>query len=101
MVNMIWRGWRGFAKFRKRSRKGLLFPAFQFISITNDCNLSCQGCWVSSKGHKEYMPVDKIQSIIDAGKRQGSYFFGILGGEPLMHKQILPIFNSNPDCYFQ
>jgi MoaA/NifB/PqqE/SkfB family radical SAM enzyme len=47
------------------------------------------------------MPLHKIQSIIDAGKRQGSFFFGILGGEPLMHKQLLQIFSDNPDCYFQ
>jgi MoaA/NifB/PqqE/SkfB family radical SAM enzyme len=47
------------------------------------------------------MPLEKIQSIIDAGKRQGSYFYGILGGEPLMYKQLLGVFNDNPDCYFQ
>lgn len=79
----------------------MLFPAFQFISITNDCNLRCQGCWVSANGHKEYMPIQKIQFLVDAGKRQGSFFYGILGGEPLMHKQLHEIFNNNPDCYFQ
>jgi MoaA/NifB/PqqE/SkfB family radical SAM enzyme len=47
------------------------------------------------------MPVEKIQSVIDAGKKQDSYFYGILGGEPLMHKQLLSVFSSNPDCYFQ
>jgi MoaA/NifB/PqqE/SkfB family radical SAM enzyme len=98
---MVWRGWKGFIRFRRRRKKGLLFPAFQFISITDDCNLRCQGCWVTSNGHREYMPLHKIQSVIDAGKRQGSFFFGILGGEPLMHKQLLSIFKDNPDCYFQ
>ncbi len=101
LINMVWRGWKGFRRFRRRRKKGLLFPAFQFISVTNDCNLRCQGCWVSTNGHKEYMSPQKIQSVIDAGKRQGSYFFGILGGEPLMHKQLLSIFNDNPGCYFQ
>src|SRR5512133_10607 len=101
LINMVWRGWKGFLRFRRRKKKGLLFPAFQFISVTNDCNLRCQGCWVSTSGHKEYMHPEKIQTIIDAGKRQGSYFFGILGGEPLMYKQLTGIFKDNPDCYFQ
>jgi len=47
------------------------------------------------------MQPEKINSIIDAGKRQGSYFFGILGGEPLMHKQLTGIFKEHPDSYFQ
>jgi MoaA/NifB/PqqE/SkfB family radical SAM enzyme len=101
LVNMVYRGLLGFIKFRKRRKKGLIFPAFQFISITNDCNLRCQGCWVSADGHKEYMQPEKINSLIEAGKRQGSYFFGILGGEPIMHKQLTDIFSSHPDCYFQ
>jgi MoaA/NifB/PqqE/SkfB family radical SAM enzyme len=101
LFNMVWKGFVGFIKFRRRRKKGLLFPAFQFISITNDCNLRCQGCWVSTAGSGEYMQPDKINSIIEAGKRQGSYFFGILGGEPLMHRQLTDVFINHPDCYFQ
>ena len=32
---------------------------------------------------------------------QGNYFFGIVGGEPFMHADILEIFRRHPDCYFQ
>src|SRR6185295_14632632 len=28
-------------------------------------------------------------------------FFGILGGEPFMHPQLLDLFAAHPDCYFQ
>lgn len=101
MVNMVWRGWRGFGTFRKHRDKGMLFPAFQFISITNDCNLRCQGCWVTTNGHRQYMSLETIHEIVAAGKRQGSYFYGILGGEPLMHKQLVAIFEDHPECYFQ
>jgi MoaA/NifB/PqqE/SkfB family radical SAM enzyme len=101
IVNMAWKGMIGFTRFRRRRKKGLLFPAFQFISITNDCNLKCQGCWVSTAGKGEYMQPEKINSIIEAGKRQGSYFFGILGGEPLMHKHLTAIFKNHSDSYFQ
>lgn len=101
IYNMGWKGYLGFLRFKKRKQKGLLFPAFQFISITNDCNLKCQGCWVTNEGHREYMPLEKINSIVEAGKKQGSYFYGILGGEPVMHKNLIEIFHTHSDCYFQ
>jgi MoaA/NifB/PqqE/SkfB family radical SAM enzyme len=31
----------------------------------------------------------------------GNSFFGILGGEPFMHPQLLEILERHPDCYFQ
>ena len=31
----------------------------------------------------------------------GNAFFGILGGEPFMHDQLLDILAKHPDCYFQ
>ena len=101
LINMGWKGFLGFRKFQRRINKGSLFPAFQFISVTNDCNLSCQGCWVTASGTPDYMPPEMINSIIEAGKRQGSYFNGILGGEPLMHPELMNIFRAHPDCYFQ
>lgn len=102
IINMGWKGWLGFRKFKKRRQRGELFPAFQFISVTNDCNLNCQGCWVTNdKNHKAHLNIDTIHAIIEESKKQGSYFFGILGGEPLMYKQLTNIFEKHPDCYFQ
>src|SRR5512133_3156045 len=101
LFNMGWKGFTGFLKFRKRSKAGKVFPAFQFISVTDDCNLRCQGCWIKTDGEKNYMHPDQIDRIIDAGKNQGSYFFGILGGEPLLHKQLSEIFLNHQDSYFQ
>jgi MoaA/NifB/PqqE/SkfB family radical SAM enzyme len=98
---MVWKGFLGFRKFKQRKKRGELFPAFQFISVTNDCNLKCQGCWVSTTGEKEHLDIEKIHAVIEESKKQGSYFFGILGGEPLIYKQLFDIFEKHPDCYFQ
>ena len=78
-----------------------MFPAFQFISVTNDCNLKCQGCWVSTGEKKVSLDIEKIHHIIEESKKKGSYYFGILGGEPLVYKQLLDIFRKHTDCYFQ
>lgn len=101
LSNMVWKGLTGFQKFHGRKKAGHLFPAFHFISITDDCNLKCQGCWVTSGNQHEYMQPEKIESIIRESKKKGSYFFGILGGEPLLHKGLTGIFRNQPDCYFQ
>ncbi len=91
----------GFSRYSKRKRKGLAFPAFQFISVTNDCNLKCQGCWVTNDKGVHRLELDQIDAIISAGKKQGSYFYGILGGEPLMYKELVTIFEKHNNCYFQ
>lgn len=98
---MVWKGLLGFLKFRRRMKKGSFFPAFQFISVTNDCNLNCQGCWVNNEGPREYMAPEMVDSIIESGKKAGSYFFGILGGEPLMYRHLMEVFSKHPECYFQ
>lgn len=101
VTHMVWKGLLGFRKFKKRKRKGERFPAFQFISVTNDCNLRCQGCWVTTGGKKENLAIEKIHAVIEESKKQGSSFFGILGGEPLLYKDLCAIFEKHPDSYFQ
>ncbi len=101
IYNFGWKGLIGFNKFQKRKKKGEIFPAFQFISVTNDCNLSCQGCWVTKGEKTESLDIYQIDKIINESKKYGSYFFGILGGEPLMYKYLFDIFHRHTDCYFQ
>ena len=93
MVNM--------SRFERRLRRGEPFyPAFVMISVTETCNLACSGCWVSHGGKKCLTP-SQLDGIINQSKKQGSYFFGILGGEPLMYNGLLDVLAKHPDCYFQ
>lgn len=93
LVNMM--------KFEKRQAKGKpFFPAFNMISVTETCNLACSGCWVSQGGRKR-LTLEQLDGIIEGSKKKGSYFFGILGGEPLMYKGLMDIFEKHSDCYFQ
>lgn len=101
IYNMGIKGMLGFRRFQKRLEKGEFFPAFHFISVTDDCNLNCQGCWVMGKKKKNRMSAEKLDQIITETKAQGSYFFGILGGEPLLYKPLFDIFEKHSDCYFQ
>src|SRR5512133_3908362 len=100
ITNMVWKGFTGFRKFKKRQKNGENFPAFQFISVTNDCNLACQGCWVTKGEKSASLDLAAINKIITDSKKQGCYFYGILGGEPLMYAGLFDIFRTHSDCYF-
>ena len=106
---LVWKFMRNFgirsainiSRFEKRQRKGKpFFPAFIMISINEACNLSCSGCWVS-KGGTKALSLEQLDGIIQSCKKEGSYFFGILGGEPLMYKGLFDILDKHRDCYFQ
>jgi len=99
--NLGWKAMRAISKYKKRLKKGELFPAFIMISITNQCNLNCQGCWVSIDNTSKGMEEEILNNIILSSKKKGSYFFGILGGEPIMYPKLIEVLESHPDCYFQ
>jgi len=95
-----WKGMRAVQKFEKRLQQGQFFPAFLFLSVTNNCNLSCQGCWCTPSSPPKQLSLDTMDNIVTSCKLQGSHFFGILGGEPLLHPDVLELFRRHPDAYF-
>ncbi len=100
MYNFGLKGLRSVSLFQKRLKKGENFPAFLFLSITNKCNLKCQGCWVTQTNPANNLDLDTLDKIIIDSKKQGVYFYGIMGGEPLLYKNLFKLFKKHPDCYF-
>ncbi len=89
-------------RFKRRIKRGEYFPPFLYLSIINSCNLRCQGCWVDVEAPRDSIDLTTLNNMIDDAKRRaGNSFFGILGGEPFMHPELLEIFEAHPDCYFQ
>jgi MoaA/NifB/PqqE/SkfB family radical SAM enzyme len=99
--NVGWRGMRSIQKHKRRLKRGEFFPPFLYISIINSCNLRCQGCWVDVAAKQEKIEADACDRLITEAKGMGNSFFGILGGEPFMHPELLAILARHPDCYFQ
>lgn len=96
-----WKGLRSVQKHKARLRRGEFFPPFLYISIINTCNLRCQGCWVDVAGKQTKIDLEAMNRLINEAKSMGNAFFGILGGEPFLHKEILDILAAHPDAYFQ
>lgn len=96
-----WKGLRSVQKHKARLKKGEFFPPFLYISIINSCNLRCQGCWVDVAAKQTKIELEGMNRLISEAKAMGNAFFGILGGEPFMHRQLLDILAAHPDVYFQ
>lgn len=100
--NFGWKGMLAVNKFNKRCKKEENpFPAFIVMSITNSCNLKCQGCWITQTKPPLNLSLDQVENVIIECKKKGSFFFGILGGEPLLYPELFKIFERHPDAYFQ
>lgn len=100
IINFGWKGMRAVRRFQARERRGEYFPAFLFLSVTNNCNLRCQGCWVSTTRPPRELDLETMNKVISQAKQQGTYFYGILGGEPLLHRGLFQLLENHPDCYF-
>jgi len=99
--NFGYKGVRSVRQFKKRLARGEHFPPFLYISIINSCNLRCQGCWVKVDGPQQIIEPARLDKVIGDAKKRGNSFFGILGGEPFMHPDLIGMLRRHPDCYFQ
>jgi len=96
-----YRGMRALAAHQRRRKRGELFPPFLFLALTNACNLRCHGCWIDSTGPALSLSEKDVEAIIASGKRQGSYFYTLLGGEPMLYRGLWQLIERHPECYFQ
>jgi MoaA/NifB/PqqE/SkfB family radical SAM enzyme len=101
LLRFAFNGHKAVRSFEKRIKQNKpFFPAFLMLSVTNRCNLKCQGCWVEQTHPVQQLSKTQIQNIIDTAARYNSRFFGILGGEPLLHSDLFDIIKQNPKAYF-
>lgn len=99
--NFAYKGVRSVQRFKRRLKNGHSFPAFLYISITNRCNLRCRGCWVDVTSPEKTIDFDALDRLISSTERRGNSFFGILGGEPFLHPDLIGVMEAHPACYFQ
>ncbi len=77
-------------------------PEILEIDMTNDCNLSCAGCWCHSDmmGDRRFagafkhhhLPLDVVRQLVDDAAAMGTKRVQLAGsGEPFRHPDIFPI----------
>jgi MoaA/NifB/PqqE/SkfB family radical SAM enzyme len=100
-INFGLKGMWSVEKYKRRLKRGEFFPPFLFISVISGCQLRCQGCWVDVAAPSKRIAYDDLNRLVTDAKRHGNSYFGLLGGEPFMHPQLLDLCEAHPDCYFQ
>lgn len=66
-------------------------PAFATISVTGRCDKRCSGCFAEDLNVFREMPVDGLQGRISELVRLGTRVIGIVGGEPLLYPDLVPL----------
>nr|WP_319539561.1 radical SAM protein [uncultured Methanospirillum sp.] len=78
-------------------------PAVVMLSLTHQCNLACQGCYMRSL-HRPIAPEmnsDQLRSLVSQSVDLGVSFLVIAGGEPLVRKDdILMLARTFPSMTF-
>jgi MoaA/NifB/PqqE/SkfB family radical SAM enzyme len=50
---------------------------------------------------QEIIEPDAFHRLVREARAMGNVFFGVVGGEPFMHPQLMDMLAAHPDCYFQ
>ncbi|MFC1569133.1 radical SAM/SPASM domain-containing protein [bacterium] len=81
---------------------GYLIPPILILSITNECNLSCPGCYNKSfhEPSGEELSDEKLWQLAAEAKELGISFFVIAGGEPFLRPVLLDIMKAYPEIIF-
>ncbi len=82
--------------------ESLVVPPVMIISITNDCNLSCAGCYAckQNRNKTEELSMTDITRVVDEGVKLGVSVVMIAGGEPLVKQGILDLPKRHPNIVF-
>lgn len=86
---------------KAREENNCNVPWAILMDPTSACNLHCTGCWAAEYGNKMNMDFDTLDSIIQQGKKLGTYMYIYSGGEPLVRKDdIIKLCEKHNDCAF-
>jgi MoaA/NifB/PqqE/SkfB family radical SAM enzyme len=83
-------------------KRGIQVPPMMIVSITNRCNLHCQGCYHQAIRDvtKPEMSEGKLRSLISEARDLGVAMIVLAGGEPLVRRDILDITRDFPEIIF-
>lgn len=65
-------------------------PLWAQLNVTWQCNLSCAYC-VEYDNHRPHVPLRELQRRIDHCAELGVRMIGLIGGEPLLHPDLVEI----------
>ena len=86
-------------------KSGEHIPVFLMASITSNCNLFCKGCFARANNYcgetkRKMLSTKRWEEIFNEAKDLGVAFIILLGGEPLMRKDVIEKASKVKDIVF-
>jgi MoaA/NifB/PqqE/SkfB family radical SAM enzyme len=97
---------------KELERNGLKVPPTLILSLTQECNLSCSGCFAAATGitchkgpepkrrHKPQLDWRKWKAIISEACELGVFCFFLAGGEPFLFPRLLELCGEFKNWFF-
>ena len=84
------------------TKENLIVPPVLIISVTNECNLNCAGCYACHQNRDKSAEMDtaQISRVVDEAAALGVSVVMIAGGEPFLKPGILEIPKAHPELLF-
>ncbi|MDO4339986.1 MAG: radical SAM protein [Eubacteriales bacterium] len=84
-----------------KEKEGCNVPWAILLDPTSACNLHCTGCWAAEYGNRLNLSFEEMDSIVEQGKKLGTYMYIFTGGEPMVRKKdIIRLCEKHSDCEF-
>lgn len=83
----------------KLAKDGVDIPPLVIVSTTEECNLSCKGCYACEQGRKvnAALPNERVTEILNEASELGVNIVMLAGGEPLLSQVWLDAMCSHDD----
>ncbi|MFQ5841021.1 MAG: radical SAM protein [Thermodesulfobacteriota bacterium] len=98
-LNAVFRGYSKREEFARKNNTSQ--PFFFVVSPSMRCNLHCIGCYAGNYPQKDTLSYEILDKILKDAKTMGIYMVTVSGGEPFFREDILDLFASHSDIYFQ
>ncbi len=85
---------------RFAAKHGFRPPGLVVISPSMSCNLKCYGCYAGEYEKRDGLPKETIDKAIKELREMGVNFITVSGGEPFFNKDVVRIWEENPDFFF-
>lgn len=67
-------------------------PKYVGWDCSRVCNLNCEHCGAKKEKYTKELETEEIKKVIDQISKMGSKYFEVTGGEPLLRKDLLEVF---------
>jgi len=100
-LNLFRRVWKKYKlNFHLQKQFDFPIPHSFVLSLTSECNLTCNHCYARVYEEIRILPQKILESLLEQAESLGCFFFVLTGGEPMLYPGLLDILNNHRNSLF-